>query len=133
MIQNIYNILDYSDNYANTTGSLYHYKRPEQPRNHEVPQNIDLDNSSSFKNQSGLITTQSVAVNANANPEIPAAHRVWKNVKFPVLLVYLSNFLKSLEMSLINKKIFTELNWTKNCIISNNNGATSFQITKTEM
>ena len=29
LIQNIYNILDYSDDYADTTGSLYHYKRSE--------------------------------------------------------------------------------------------------------
>ena len=82
-----------------TTGSLYHYKRLEQPKdNNGAFQNIELNNSYSFKYQSGLITTQSVALNANVNPEIPAAHRLWKNVKIPVPLVYLSNFFKYLEI-----------------------------------
>ena len=35
LVQNIYNVLDCSDNYADTTETLYHYKRPEQPRNME--------------------------------------------------------------------------------------------------
>ena len=135
MIQNIYNILDYSDDYANTTKSSYHYKRPEQPRNdnNNAPQNVATNISSSFKYQSSLITTQSAAVDANVNPEIPDVHRLWKNVKIPVPLVYLSNFLKSLEMSLINTKIFTELNSTKDCVISDDDNATSFQVTKTEI
>ena len=29
---NLYNLIEYSDNYSDTTGSLYHYKRSEQPR-----------------------------------------------------------------------------------------------------
>ena len=29
----LYSFIQYSDNYANTTESLYHYKRPEQNRN----------------------------------------------------------------------------------------------------
>ena len=29
LTMNLYNMLEYSDNYANTTGSLYQYKRPE--------------------------------------------------------------------------------------------------------
>ena len=132
MIQNVYNILDYSDDYANTTRSLYHYKIPEQPRdNNNAPQNVAINISSSFKYQSSLITTQSAAVDANVSPEIPDVHRLWKNVKIPVPLVYLSNFFKSLEMLLINPKIFTELNSTS--VISDNDNATSFQITKPEI
>ena len=134
LIQNIYNILDYSDKYADTAGSLYHYKTPDKPKdNNRALQDIELNNSSSFKYQSSLITTQSVAINASVNPQIPAAHRVWKNVKIPVPLVYLSIFFKSSEMPLINTKIFTELNRTKNCVISDSDGAATFQITKTEM
>ena len=30
LTMNLYNILEHSDNYADTTGSLYQYKRPEQ-------------------------------------------------------------------------------------------------------
>ena len=32
LTMNLYNMLEYSDNYVDTTGSLYQYKRPE-PRN----------------------------------------------------------------------------------------------------
>ena len=38
---------------------------------------------------------------------------VLKYVKIAVLLKYLSNFWRSLEMSLINCKIHLELNWKK--------------------
>ena len=32
LTMNLYNIIDYSDNYADTTGSLYHYKGPDQTK-----------------------------------------------------------------------------------------------------
>ena len=44
-------MLEYSDNYADTTGSLYQYKRPE-PRDNIVNLVTAL---SSFKYQSGLV------------------------------------------------------------------------------
>ena len=58
-------------------------------------------------------------------------HRVFKSVKIAVPLKYLSNFWRSLEMPLINCKIRPELNWTKNCIMSNNNEEATFKITNT--
>ena len=36
-------------------------------------------------------------------------------------------------MPLLNTKLHFELNWTKNCVMSNENGATTFQITKTKL
>ena len=48
-------------------------------------------------------------------------------------LKYLSNFFRSLEMPLINCKIYLELNWSKNCVMSNIAGATTFQITSTKL
>ena len=50
-----------------------------------------------------------------------------------VSLKYLSNFFRSLEMPLINSKIHLELNWTKDCIMSNIDGNTTFQITSTKL
>ena len=47
--------------------------------------------------------------------------------------MYLSNFLKNLQMLLINAKVFVELNWTKSCVITDNDNATTFQLTETEM
>ena len=45
--------------------------------------------------------------------------RVFKNVKIIVLLKYLSNFFRSLEMPPINCKIHLELNWSRDCVMSN--------------
>ena len=51
---------------------------------------------------------------------------------------YLSNFFRSLEMSLINCKIHLELSWTKDCLmygadadVDGNNTETTFKITST--
>ena len=81
----LYNMLEYSDNYANTTASLYQYKRPEPRDNNGVLNDLTAANSSSFKHQSGLIQKQlttesgrSETVNAGADPNFNAAHRLEK-------------------------------------------------------
>ena len=63
----------------------------------------------------------------------PAADGVLKNVKIAVPLRYLSNFWRSLEMPLISCKIHLEINWTKECVMSNIAGATTFKITSTKL
>ena len=45
----------------------------------------------------------------------------------------MSNFWRSLEMPLINCKIYLELNLTKNCLMSNIAGATTFKITNAKL
>ena len=83
LTMNLYNMLEYSDNYADTTGLLYQYKRPE-PRdaNGNV---VNLATTlSSFKYQSGLFqkqltTPNSENVPANTDPNFANAHRIWKN------------------------------------------------------
>ena len=54
LTMNLYNMLEYSDNYADTTGSLYQYKRPEPRDNNGNVGNLDTA-LSSFKYQSGLV------------------------------------------------------------------------------
>ena len=45
----MYNLLEYSDNYADSSGSLYQFKRDESPINDAGNlNNIALDNSTSF-------------------------------------------------------------------------------------
>ena len=57
LTMDLHNMLEYSDNYADTTGFLYQYKRP-QPRDN----NGNVGNSgtalSSFRYQSGLVQKQ---------------------------------------------------------------------------
>ena len=54
-------------------------------------------------------------------------------MKRAVPLKYLSNFLRSLEMPLINCKIHLQLNLSKGCVMSNVVGATKSKITDTKL
>ena len=56
-----------------------------------------------------------------------------ENAKIIVPLKYVLSFFRSLELPLVNTKLYIELNYTKNSVISDNAGATSFKITKTEL
>ena len=105
----MYNLIDYSDNYADSSGSLYQFKRDEsQMNNAGNPNNVALDNSTSFKYKASLLGK---ATYADGND------RSLKNTKIVVPLKYLSNFVRSLEMPLINCKIHVELNWNNNCVM----------------
>ena len=42
----IYNLIEYSDNYSNTSGSLWQFKRDEIPDNNA---DLAISNSESFK------------------------------------------------------------------------------------
>ena len=100
LTMNLYNMLEYSDNYADTTGSLYQYKRPEPRDNNDHVVNLGTA-LSSFKYQSGLVQKQLTTPNsenflANTDPNFANAHRIWKNTKTVVPLEYISNFFKSL-------------------------------------
>ena len=63
--------------------------------------------------------------------------------KIVVPIKYLSNFFRTLEMTLINCKIHLELNWSNNCVIygadtyagddNANNRETTFKITNTKL
>ena len=46
----IYNLIEYNDNYSDTSESLWQFERDESPvTNAGNPDNISLDNSLSFK------------------------------------------------------------------------------------
>ena len=135
LTMNLYNMLEYRDKYADTTGSLYQYKRPE-PRDDNV---VNIGTAlSSFKYQSGLVQKQLTTPNSenvlvNTNRNFANAHRIWKNVKILVPLKYISNFFRNLKLPLINTKLHTELNWTKYSVLCNQNQNSIFQITKCEL
>ena len=76
----MYNLTEYSDNYSDTSGSLRHFNRDENPKeNNREISDLSADNSSSFKYKSNLIGV------------LPNGWR--KNgVKIAVPLKYLSNF-----------------------------------------
>ena len=84
----IYNLIEYNDNYSDTSGSLWQFKRDEIEGDVDltVDNNYIPNNSSSFKYKLSLI--------ADTN-----------GVKIAVLLEYLRNFWRSLEMLLISCKV----------------------------
>ena len=52
----MYNLIEYSDNYADSSGSLYQCERDESPmNNNNNPLNVALDNSTSFKYKASLL------------------------------------------------------------------------------
>ena len=56
IIMPMYNLIEYSDNYADSSGSLHQFKRDESPMNDAVnPSNVALDNSTSFKYKASLL------------------------------------------------------------------------------
>ena len=82
----LYNMLECSDNYVDTTASLYQYKRPKPRDNNGVLNDLTANNSSSFEYQLGLVqkqltTPNSVTVPAGADRNFDNAYRIWKNFK----------------------------------------------------
>ena len=56
IIMLMYNLIEYSDNYADSSGSLYQFKRDESPMNSAGNNlNVALDNSTSFKYKASLL------------------------------------------------------------------------------
>ena len=103
IIMPMYNLIEYSDNYAGSFGSLYQFKRDESPINDAGnSNNVALDKSTSFKYKASLLRK---AADADGND------RLLKNTKIYVPLKYLSNFFRSLELPLIECKIHLALNW----------------------
>ena len=132
IIMSMYNLIEYSDNYSNSSGSLYQFKRDESPMNDDRnPLNVTFNNSSSFKYKANLLGK---ATDADGND------RSLRNTKIVVPLKYLFNFFRSLEMSLVNCEIHLELNWDINCVMygadANAGGTdreTRFKITSTKL
>ena len=56
-----------------------------------------------------------------------------KVVEIAVPLKYLSNFWRTLGISLINCKINLQLKWSWTCVITNSTGAGIFAITNTKL
>ena len=80
MVMPIYNLIECSDNYQDSSATLYQYKRDEPPEGDPIP-NLAVDNSSSFKYKVELLGDPVVANNIAR-----------RNVKVVVPLKYLSNF-----------------------------------------
>ena len=105
IVMPMYNLLEYSDNYQHSTGSLYQFKRDEPP-----------DDNANVANDTTSLVYKSKLLSGTDDNNV-------NNVKLVVPLKYVSSFFRSLEMLLVNSKFDLELTWHKDCIISSVNAA----------
>ena len=121
IVMPMYNLIEYSDNYQDSSATLYQYKRDEPPKGNPIP-NLAVNNSSSFKYKVKLL----------GNPDLNGGITK-RSVKVVAPLKYLSNFFRSLEMPLINCKIKLNLTGKKECVLSIDAGDAVFIINDTKM
>ena len=101
VVMPMYNLLQHSKKYSKTTGSLWNYHRAEP--NSDVNGGVNggiIDYKTSFIE--GSLTQNNLIEN---------------DVEIAVPLKHLGNFWKTLDMPLINCEIELILNWSKNCVL----------------
>ena len=112
IVMPMYSLIEYNDNHSKTSGSLWQYYRDEP--------NNNLADSESFK-----FKVRITGKTPNDDNE--------KDVEIMVPLKYLSNFWRTLEMSLINCEVNLILTWSSTCVITNSTGVGTFEITDTKL
>ena len=122
IVMPMYNLIEYSDNYAKTTGSLWQYCQDIPARNGEIIV-FDANNTTDSFKFKAKITGQTGNNGA-------------KDVEIIAPLKYLSNFWRTLEMPLINCEVNLILTWSSSCVLiatcTQNQNAT-FEITDTKL
>ena len=108
----MYNLIEYSDNYSKTSGSLWQYYNDDP--------NDNIADSELFKFKVKI--TGKTSKNRNT-----------KDVEIIVPLKYLRNFWRTLEMPLINCEVILILTWSKDCVITSPEGEVKFAITETKL
>ena len=108
----LYNLIEYSDSYSKTPGSLYQCYKDEH--------NNNIADSESFKSK--IKITGKTPDDGNT-----------KDVEIIVPLKYLSNFWRTLEMPLSNCEVNLILRWSRDCVITNSTVKGKFEITETKL
>ena len=124
IVMSMYNLIEYSDNYAKTTGSLWQYCKDIPARN---------DN-----NEIVVFTRNNLTDSFNFELKFTgqSGNNGTKDVEMMVPLKYISNFWKTLEMPLINCEVNLILTWSSTCVlisINNASHAATFAITDTKL
>ena len=120
----MYDLIEYSNNYSKTSGSLWQYSK-------DIPA---VDNNNAIVNFAKNNITDSFNFKAKMTGQ--TADNGTKNVEIMVPLKYFSNFWRTLEIPLINCEINLILTWSTNCVIVSTNVANqnvTFEITDTKL
>ena len=108
----MYNLIEYSDNYSNTSRGLWQYYKDVF--------NDNISDSEAFKSK------------VKITGKTPADKNT-KDVKIIVPLKYLSNFWRTLEMPLINCKVNFIVTLSRECVIINSTCTEKFAIIETKI
>ena len=125
IVMPMYNVIEYSDNDAKTTGSIWQYCKDLPARN------ANNNNIVIFAEDN---TTDSFKFKAKITGQ--TGNDGTKDVEIMVPLKYLSNFWRTLEMRLINYEVNLILTWSSRCVLiatAVQNQAATFEITDTTL
>ena len=120
IVMPMYNLIEYSDNYAKSTGSLWQYCK-------DIPARNDNDEIIIF-DVNNVIDSFNFKVKFRGQ----TGNNGTKNVEIMVPLKYLSNFWRTLEIPLINCEVNLILTWPSTCVLISTgvpNQAATFAIT----
>ena len=115
----MYNLIEYTDNYSKTSGSLWQYCK---------------DNNNAIANLINNNLTDSF--NFKLKMKGQTGNGGIQNVETMVPIKYLRNFWRTLEMPLINCEVNLILTWSVNCLIVSTdveNQNATFAITDTKL
>ena len=121
----MYNLIEYSDNYPKTSGSLWQYCK-------DIPA---VNNAGNIFDFTDNITIESFKFKTKITGQTNNDGR-GDDVQIMVPLKYFSNFWRTLETPLINCEVDLILDWSENCVIISTNVANqvlTFTITETNL
>ena len=106
IVMSMYNLIEYSDNYSKTSGSVWQYCK-------DIPA---VNNNGNIVEFNGANATDSFNFKAKITGQTNNNGRI-DHVEIMVPLKYLNNFRRTLEIPLINCEINLILTWFANCVI----------------
>ena len=125
IVMPMYNLIEYSDNYPKTSGSLWQYCK-------DIPA---VNNAGNIFDFTDNITIESFKFKTKITSQTNNDGR-GDDVQIMVPLKYFSNFWRTLETPLINCEVDLILDWSENCVIISTNVANqvlTFTITETNL
>ena len=106
IVMPMYNLIEYSDNYTKTTGSLWQYCK-------DIPDGSNNNNAILIFAEDNLTDSFNFKVKFTGKTR----NNGTKNVEIMVPLKYLSNFWRTLEIPLINCEVNLILTWSSTCVL----------------
>ena len=102
----MYNLIEYSDNYSKTSGSLWQYFK-------DIPA---VNDNGNIVHSDGANATDSFNFKIKMTGQTDDDGEM-NNIEIMIALRYLSKFQRTLENSLINCEVNLTLTWSESCVI----------------